>query len=135
MGNSCSWERKSYHQSDHPHQLANNGVSYETSLGNISVERTCYSRSSRSLSSFSSLNNTGSQCETRQNLLTVENNLRTTGAGGGHHCYWEQRLQKSVLYNSTLEYLHYIDSVSRKLFPATFLLCNLIYWTSYIYVL
>ena len=96
------------------------------------VGRPC-SRSSRSLNSFSSLNNNGSQYETRESLLTLENSLRVTE--DRQHCYWDKRLQESVLYNSTMEYLHYIDSVSRKLFPATFLLCNLIYWTSYIYVL
>ena len=112
-------------------------VVYNSALGKYSIPlslvgRPC-SRSSRSLHSFSSLNNNGSQFEPGESLLTLENNLKASETS--QHCYWDQRLQESVLYNSTMEYLHYIDSVSRKLFPATFLLCNLIYWTSYIYVL
>ena len=31
--------------------------------------------------------------------------------------------------------LHDIDSCSRKLFPSVFVVLNLIYWTSYVYIL
>lgn len=70
---------------------------------------------------------------TRENLLTLEDpNPRKTSYLDSH---FDSFLRGSDLYKSTLEYLHFIDSVSRKLFPLTFFLCNVIYWTSYIYVL
>ena len=70
---------------------------------------------------------------TRENLLTLEDpSPRKTSSLDSH---FDSFLRGSNLYKSTLEYLHFIDSVSRKLFPLTFLLCNVIYWTSYIYVL
>ena len=78
--------------------------------------------------------NGGSRHDTRENLVCLENNQHN-GDSIQLDWDWDTYLKNSILYNSTLEYLHFIDSVSRKLFPLTFLLCNVIYWTSYIYVL
>ena len=78
--------------------------------------------------------NGGSRHDTRENLVCLENNQHN-GDSIKLDWDWDSYLKNSILYNSTLEYLHFIDSVSRKLFPLTFLLCNVIYWTSYIYVL
>ena len=116
MENSFCCERK-YH-SHHDYHDYLNGDPYDSTS---SQGKLYSSRSTRSLASFPTMNNHG------ENLLSLE--------APAESCDWDQRLQRSDLYTSTMEYLHYIDSVSRKLFPATFLLCNLIYWTSYIYVL
>ena len=70
---------------------------------------------------------------TRENLLTLEDSSSREKSASDSH--FDSFLRRSDLYKSTMEYLHFIDSVSRKLFPLTFLLCNIIYWTSYIYVL
>lgn len=70
---------------------------------------------------------------TRENLLTLEDSTPREKTESDTH--FDTFLRGSDLYKSTMEYLHFIDSVSRKLFPLTFLLCNIIYWTSYIYVL
>ena len=48
---------------------------------------------------------------------------------------FKKLLKKSKLYNSTTEFLHSLDSYSRKLFPVTFLILNIVYWTSYVYIL
>ena len=69
---------------------------------------------------------------TRENLLTLED---SSSRGKSLESHFDSFLRRSDLYKSTMEYLHFIDSISRKLFPLTFLLCNVIYWTSYIYVL
>ena len=81
--------------------------------------------------------NGGSRHDTRENLVSLEDQIYN---GNKKIKFeddwdWDTYLKNSILYNSTLEYLHFIDSVSRKLFPLTFLFCNVIYWTSYIYVL
>ena len=70
---------------------------------------------------------------TRENLLTLEDS--SPRENSSLDSPFDSFLRGSDLYKSTMEYLHFIDSVSRKLFPLTFLLCNVIYWTSYIYVL
>ena len=116
MEKSFCIHRKHYSHDNHPRL---NGDPYDPSIG----EAVCHSRSVRSVASYSQ--------HSRADLLSLEETLK---AGPGL-CYWDERLQASDLYRSTLDYLHHIDSVSRKLFPFTFLLCNLVYWTSYIYVL
>ena len=91
----------------------------------------CSPRSHQSVSGSQLSQLNGGRCGTRENLLTLEH----CGGTQGWASHFDTFLRSSELYNSTMEYLHFIDSVSRKLFPLTFLLCNLIYWTSYIYVL
>ena len=44
-----------------------------------------------------------------------------------HHVYMKLKAYSKVL--------HDIDSCSRKLFPSVFVVLNLIYWTSYVYIL
>ena len=109
-------QRKYHSHHDLDHRPYTNGVPADYQV--------CHSSSARSLSSVA-------HCSTTDSLVSLE---QTVKAKGGL-CYWDRVLQRSDLYTGTLDYLHYIDSVSRKLFPATFLLCNLIYWTSYLYVL
>jgi hypothetical protein len=46
-----------------------------------------------------------------------------------------QRVRRGRLYHHTTEVLHDIDSCCRKLFPSVFVILNLIYWTSYVYIL
>ena len=87
---------------------------------------------------FSYIN--GSRNNTRDNLLSLEDIQSAQKRNGNQDknikCFnWDTFLKSSRLYHNTLDYLHYIDSVSRKLFPLTFLICNIVYWTSYIYVL
>ena len=83
----------------------------------------------------SSLN--GNKVETFENILDeVESSLKNEVFSGSRpaKCF-DAALHKSKLYYSTTEFLHNLDRYSRKLFPITFLLLNIVYWTSYIYIL
>ena len=46
-----------------------------------------------------------------------------------------KQLRHWRLYHHTTEVLHDIDSCCRKLFPSVFVLLNLIYWTTYVYII
>ncbi len=44
-------------------------------------------------------------------------------------------MDKLYIYENTTDFLYSIDENSRKVFPVIFLILQLIYWTSYLYIL
>ena len=50
-------------------------------------------------------------------------------------CLARWRVRRWRVYEETTEVLHDIDACCRRLFPAVFVILNLVYWTSYVYIL